>query len=186
VFGLGYATKEAGSFFMPEIDDEVVLGFLNKDPRFPVILGMMYNEKSATPYTPEAPNNTKAIVTREQLKIIFNEKDKSIIIETPAENRITLTDKDKKIIIEDQNKNLIEMSPKGILIKTDKDLKIEVGGKTSIKGNREIVIESGQKIKQSAPNVEVDGTEQLKLSGGTATVNGKNDLALTGGMVRIN
>ena len=34
-----YSTSGAGAFFLPEVGDEVILGFLNEDPRFPVILG---------------------------------------------------------------------------------------------------------------------------------------------------
>ncbi|MGH1438105.1 MAG: type VI secretion system tip protein VgrG, partial [Lewinella sp.] len=45
-----YATSGAGQFFMPEIDDEVALGFLNEDPRYPVILGSLYSSGHAPPY----------------------------------------------------------------------------------------------------------------------------------------
>lgn len=182
-----YATKEAGSFFMPEIDDEVVLGFLNEDPRFPVILGMLYNEKSEAPYVPESENKTKAFVTREQLKIIFEEDKKNIIIETPAENRITLSEEKKKIIIEDENKNLIELSPDGILIKTDKDLTIDVGGKISIKGGKDISINTNRgSIKQTAREITAKAQGNLKLSGINSEVKGTGQLNLNGGIVRIN
>lgn len=39
-----YATKGQGAFFLPEIADEVVVGFLNDDPRYPVILGSLYSK----------------------------------------------------------------------------------------------------------------------------------------------
>jgi len=181
-----FATKEAGSFFMPEIEDEVVLGFLNKDPRFPVILGSLYNEKSESPYDPEAPNNTKAIVTREKLRIIFEEEKKNIIIETPAENRITLSDEKKKIIIEDENENLIELSPNGILIQTEKDLKIKVRGKTSLDGVGAIRIDSGQKIEQSAIQIKSEAKGQMTILGNTTKIKGTVGLTLRGGIVRIN
>ena len=38
-----YSTSDAGVFFLPEVGDEVVLGFLNEDPRFPIILGSLYS-----------------------------------------------------------------------------------------------------------------------------------------------
>lgn len=41
------AGENRGSFFRPEMGDEVVLGFLNDDPRDPVILGML-NSSSET------------------------------------------------------------------------------------------------------------------------------------------
>jgi len=56
-----YATNQAGAFFMPEVDDEVILGFLNEDPRYPIILGSVYSSKRKAPYTPDNKNTTKAI-----------------------------------------------------------------------------------------------------------------------------
>jgi len=35
------AGKQRGTFFRPEIGDEVIVGFLNDDPRYPVVLGMV-------------------------------------------------------------------------------------------------------------------------------------------------
>ena len=43
------AGKERGFFFRPEPGDEVVVGFLNDDPRQPVILGALYSSKNAPP-----------------------------------------------------------------------------------------------------------------------------------------
>ena len=38
-----YATNNAGAFFLPEVGDEVVLGFIDGDARYPVVLGSLYN-----------------------------------------------------------------------------------------------------------------------------------------------
>ncbi len=43
------ASNSYGSFFIPDIDDEVILGFFNNDPRFPVILGSLYSSKLKPP-----------------------------------------------------------------------------------------------------------------------------------------
>ncbi len=63
-----YSTSGAGAFFIPEIGDEVVLGFLNDDPRFPVILGSLYsstikpgNDVDGNAYAMDKTNPTKAI-----------------------------------------------------------------------------------------------------------------------------
>lgn len=36
-----YSGNEQDEFILPEVGDEVILGFLNQDPRFPVVLGSM-------------------------------------------------------------------------------------------------------------------------------------------------
>ena len=45
------AGENRGSFFRPEIGDEVVLGFLNDDPRDPIILGMLNSSAKPAPIT---------------------------------------------------------------------------------------------------------------------------------------
>ncbi len=75
-----HASDGFGAFFVPEVGDEVLLGYLNNDPSHPVILGSLYSSKRTPPYELDADNNIKAIVTRTKLKIEFNEKDKILAI----------------------------------------------------------------------------------------------------------
>ena len=73
-----YATADAGCFFMPEVGDEVLLGFLNNDPRFAVILGMLYSSsKKKAPYKADQKNTYKAFVTKSQMKIEFEDVKKN-------------------------------------------------------------------------------------------------------------
>lgn len=64
------ATLDAGAgrgiVFRPEVGDEVVVGFLNNDPRHPVILGSLYSSKNTPPddlATPDADNNLRVIAS---------------------------------------------------------------------------------------------------------------------------
>ncbi len=41
--------KNRGTFFMPELDDEVVVGFERGDVRFPYVLGFLWNGPDTTP-----------------------------------------------------------------------------------------------------------------------------------------
>ncbi len=174
-----YATDEAGSFFMPEETDEVILGFLQEDPRYPVILGSLYSkDKKKAPDPPKAPdadNSIKSIVTKNQLKIIFEDKDKNMILETPDGRRITLSDKDKEILIEDSFKNFIKMDNSGIEINSSKDIKI-----VTSTGN--INIEAGQNIKgEASMNLEVKGTMSAKVEGNMLNLKGNVSGTLDGG-----
>ena len=45
-----YASEGIGEFFIPEVGDEVVLGYLNNDPAHPIILGILYSSKKNPPY----------------------------------------------------------------------------------------------------------------------------------------
>ena len=43
----GIQTK--GNYILPEVDDEVIVGFLDGDPRDPVIVGTLWNGKDRPP-----------------------------------------------------------------------------------------------------------------------------------------
>ena len=137
------AGKERGTFFRPELGDEVVLGFLNDDPRQAIILGSMHSEKNASPWPVTEENYEKGIVTKKSLKLSFNDEDdqESIIIETPKGNKIILTDrKDEGIEITDRDKNIVVMNTKGIQISSDKDITITAKGNITLEGEHVDVI----------------------------------------------
>lgn len=127
-----------GLFFRPEAGDEVVVGFLNDDPRQPVILGAMYSSKNPPPEDfskLSAENLKKGIVTRSGTKFGFFDDDKaSLYIETSA-SRIRLDDKAQTIQISDRHGNTVTMDQNGIQLKSSKDLTIEAGGNVDIKGS---------------------------------------------------
>jgi Rhs element Vgr protein len=67
------AGQERGFFFRPELGDEVVVGFLDDDPRRPVILGMLHSSAKAAPLSGSDDNHEKLIQTRSKLRIYLND-----------------------------------------------------------------------------------------------------------------
>ena len=182
-----YGTSGAGSFFYPEVDDEVVVGFLNDDPRYPVILGMLYSSSISPPYTPDADNYTKAIVTKEKLKVVFNEEDKSIQIITPGENQMMLDDNDGSILIQDQNDNKIEMSSSGITIKSASNLTIEAAQAVTIKGGTDVKLEATSKMSLKGLQFEATADTTAKVAGNaSAEISASGTTTVKGAMVMIN
>lgn len=123
-----------GTLFRPEKGDEVILGFLNDDPRHAVILGALHSAKNKLPLPVSQENAQRGIVTKENLRIVFDDKDKSIRLETPGTNRIILIDEDGAIYIADENNNQFTMNVDGIQISSDKDIAIQAKGKVTLKG----------------------------------------------------
>lgn len=145
------AGKERGTFFRPEIDDEVVVGFLNDDPRHPVILGMCHSSAKPAPEAAKDANDRKGYVSREKLKLTFDDQEKVIGLETPGGNKIQVSDSAKGIVLEDQNGNKITMDANGIRVESVKDLvltgKVDVkmtGAKTSLQGNASVALKAPQ------------------------------------------
>lgn len=181
-----YASNKFGMLFMPEPNDEVVIGFFNDDPRFPVIVGSMYSGKLKPPYEPDKKNKIKAIVTRENLKIEFDEEKKIITIESPGKNTIIIDDDKKKIIIKDQHKNQIETSSSGVLIDAAKDINLKATGNIVLDAKQKITIKAGMAYSVEGLSVKQKAKTQLALEGLTAELKASTQAAVKGAIVMIN
>jgi len=182
-----YASNKSGSFFLPEIGDEVVLGFLDNDSRFPVILGSLYNGKNAAPYTPEAKNNTKAFVTRSNMKIEFDEEKKNISLLTPGKNSIIISDDGKSIELKDQNSNSIKLSADGITIDSAKDITISAKGNIDISATAKITATAQQDLALAGLNVNATANVGFTAKGNaTAELSAAGQTTVKGAMVMIN
>ncbi len=186
-----YSTSSAGAFFLPEVGDEVVVGFLNEDPRFPVILGSLYSDNKLKPFTGLEPNETnslKAIVSKSGIYIQFDDDNKVLTVLTPGNNKIVMSDKDKQISLTDENANSITMSADGITIKSPKTITIQADLKISATGTTGITASaSGGDIQLSAINIKSTADAQFSAAGSaTMALNGGGELTMQAGMIMIN
>ncbi|TAJ12205.1 type VI secretion system tip protein VgrG [Marinilabiliaceae bacterium JC017] len=182
-----YGTNQSGNFFLPEIDDEVILGFFNNDPRYPVILGSLYSSKNTPPYKQEAANNTKAIVTREKMKIEFDEEKKVINIATPGKNQIVISDDAKGIKLSDQNNNVIEMDDQGISLTSAKDITLKANSKIVLNATSDVQIKSSTNVDLKGLNVQASADTGLTMKGNaTAELSASGQTTVKGAMVMIN
>ena len=182
-----YASNEAGFFFYPEVGDEVLVTFLNNDPRFPVITGAMYNGKNVAKEIPDEKNQFKSIYSKSGINIRFDDEDKILTIATPGENKITLNDKEKTIIVEDLNKNKITMSESGIELDSPKDIKITSKADVSIKATGNIALEATGDLTGKGMNVTFTGQTGFTAKGNaTAELSGGGQTTVKGAMVMIN
>ncbi|WP_258931910.1 phage baseplate assembly protein V [Flavobacterium oreochromis] len=78
-----------GFHFIPEIGEEVLVGFENGNAEKPFVLGTHYNGSETSGYhTPG--NDLKVIHTRSGTKIILNDAQGSVFIEDPSGNTWTM------------------------------------------------------------------------------------------------
>jgi Rhs element Vgr protein len=155
-----------GFVFRPEVGDEVVIGFLNDDPRQPLILGALFGSKNKPPQPLQSPDKTnplRAIVSRAGSRIVFDDKTPALHIETTAageasgeyKNKISLDEKAKTITIEDQHNNKIELSDKGISLTSDKDITISAKGNIKLESQAKLDLQGQTKASLQATEVEV-------------------------------
>jgi Rhs element Vgr protein len=168
------AGNARGILIRPEVDDEVLLGFVNDDPRDPVILGMLYSKKNKVPskLTPDKDNKMKGWITKGGTEITINDKDQIITVITKGKNSIVIDDKKKSITLEDQNKNKIVMDDKGILLDTPKDLNLKAKGKINIEATKDATVKSNMKFKASGTSgSEVSSSGQTVIKGSLLKLN---------------
>jgi len=125
---------ERGVMFRPEAGDEVVLGFLNDDPRQPIILGSVHGSVNAPPYPVTDVNEKKGFLSREQIKLEFDDDAMTVLIETPGGNKLFMED-ETGITIECKNGNKLVMDDAGVTIESAKDVTVD-GKNITITGTK--------------------------------------------------
>lgn len=183
-----YATAGSGSYFLPEIGDEVVIGFLESNPGFPVILGSLYSKKNAAPYTASDENNyIKALITKSKLKISFDDEKKILKIETPGGNTVTLDDDAKAVNLVDQNSNSVKMTSSGIEIKSAKDIILKATGNITLDATGKASISSKQDVAVEGLNINNTAKVGFTAKGNaSAEISASGQTVVKGAIVMIN
>jgi uncharacterized protein involved in type VI secretion and phage assembly len=161
------AGNNRGTFILPEVGDEVIVGFINNDPRHAVVLGMMNSSHSPAPLSASNDNNEKGYVSRSEMKMIFNDDKKTIQIETPAGNKLLITEEDKAIKMQDQNGNKFTMDDKGIKMESFKDIELAAPA-----GNFKVTDMAGNTIKGEPSGITIQASAKLTLQGAQIELSG--------------
>lgn len=130
------AGPNRGVYFRPQPDDEVVLGFLGDDPREPIILGYLHSKSTNESPLPEQEGSEQyGFVTKEGLKLIFDDTNKTMSLIAPAgsgEKSILINDTSGAMELKDENQNSIKMDAQGITIQSS-------SGIVTIKGTQVMI-----------------------------------------------
>jgi Rhs element Vgr protein len=150
------AGADRGFFFRPEIGDEVVVGFLEDDPRRAVVLGMLHSSANAAPLAGSDDNHEKVYKSRSGMRLHFDDDKKIALLETPAGNRMTLSEDAQGVKIEDQNGNKIELSPQGIRIESASALELKAGSELKLEGSAGAQLSSSATTKVRGSLVQIN------------------------------
>ena len=172
------AGDDRGAFFMPEIGDEVILGFINDDPRFPVVLGMLHSSAKPAPITPQDANDEKGFTTRSKMHVSFNDQTKTITIDTPAGNSIVLDEGGTKIEITDQNTNKITMDSSGISVQSPMNIELKAGVN--------LTLSAGATLSIGGLSVSVKADGNVSMEGALAKLSSQGITEISGSIVKIN
>jgi uncharacterized protein involved in type VI secretion and phage assembly len=156
----------------PEIGDEVVLGFLDHDPRQPVLLGMLHSSAHAAPLAPSNDNHEKAFVSRSGMTLHFDDDKRVLTLSTPAGNTLVLDEDARGIRLEDQNGNRLEMGPDGITIDSAGAVTVKSATDTALESGSAFGVEAGSELKlEGAAGAELASGGSTKLRGSLVQIN---------------
>jgi uncharacterized protein involved in type VI secretion and phage assembly len=140
-----------GTFFRPEVDDEVLVAFEHGDPRRPYIVGCLWSQADGPPPDDGQPtqNNWRCIVSRSGHTIRLDD--------TQGKERIEVIDKDgeRQVIIDSANRKIQVICATG-------DVEVKAGAGS---------------IKVEATTVEISATGNMTLNAnGTMIIKGQSVL----------
>jgi uncharacterized protein involved in type VI secretion and phage assembly len=101
-----------GTWFVPETGDEVLVSFQGGDPRWPYVIGALWNGKDDPPESMDAANNLRSIVSRAGIRITLDDTDGAVTLtlQTPGGQRVSMADAGSQITIEDSSGNSCELA----------------------------------------------------------------------------
>lgn len=109
-----------GSWFIPDVGDEVLVCFEHGDPRRPYVLGGLWNGNDPPPETMDGAgeNNKKVLRSRNGVKVTLDDSSgqERMVLETPGGQSVTLKDGPGTIEITDSNGNSIKLEPAGVTV----------------------------------------------------------------------
>lgn len=165
------AGDNRGTFFRPEIEDEVIIGFINEDPNDAIVLGMLHSSAKPAPLKAADDNHQKGIFTRSEMKVLFDDEKKSIAIETPAGKKITLDEDKGSIVIEDENSNVITIDSAGIKMESAGDISIKAAGDVKIEGTNVNLKATAQFKAEGSAGVEMSSAATAIVKGSIVQIN---------------
>lgn len=141
-----------GTWFLPEVGDEVLVGFDTQRVEHPYVIGCLWNGKDKPPQdNADGRNNLRVIRSRSGHEIVFDDG---------AQGRIDIHLKD--------NQRKVRLDQDGIEISDDSGNKIAI---TSTPGN--IALKSNVSVSIESTTVEVKAKASMTLqASGTLTIKG--------------
>jgi type VI secretion system secreted protein VgrG len=196
-----------GMFFIPEVGEEVIVGFEGDSPTKPYIIGTVYHGKASNAYS-NGGNDVKALQTRSGNKVIMNDADGSVFVEDKDGNSMLIdgagnvTIKSNKTVTIDATELItfktkkISMEAVDEIVMNSKVLEGTFTETATVYGMNEMNVQSKSAVNVTSDNkvsvgatVEVDVFAKTKValeSGGGVEVNGKMMTTIQGGQVKLN
>ena len=161
-----------GMFFIPEVGEEVIVGFEGDSPAKPFVLGMVWNSNAKTTFSNDK-NDIKAIQTRSGNLIVMDDKEGSVHVADAKGNdmkidgsgniKITASD---SIVLTCGNAKM-EMKKDGTVKINGKEITIDATDKATMKSGQASFAADGQQNNADMAGMKstVSGTQETDIKG---------------------
>ena len=153
------AGNDRGVYFLPEVDDEVLVAFEHGDIRFPYVVGALWNGKDAPPASNgDGKNNVRVIKSRSGHIVKLNDED--------GKETIEIVDKSGK------NSLVVDTAKNTITITSDKDITLKASNGTITLDAQKVAVKSSDASKiESGAGLDVKASGTLNIKGATVNIN---------------
>lgn len=139
------AGADRGTWFIPEVDDEVLVAFLAGDPRHPIVVGALWNGQDAPPETMDGAgdNNIRSITSRSGHVLTFDDSSGA-----------------EKVVVESQGGHIIELDDGTSQVKLThsggQTITMDAAGNIAISATAQVTVDAPAGMTVTAAMVTVD------------------------------
>ena len=151
------AGPDMGVYFLPEVDDEVLVAFEHGKVEFPYVLGGLWNGVDGPPETNDGENNRRVIKSRSGHVIVLDD--------TSGDEKIEITDSSGS------NTIIISTADDTITITAGSDITIESGGKLTLLGNGIEITSQAEVTVEASADMDLKAGGQLNIKGSVVNIN---------------
>lgn len=188
-----YSGKDWSFYYLPEINDQVLLAFEHGNIEMPYIIGAVPRDNDGIiRKSADEDNQIKQIVTKHGSSLVFEdhkegdgEKDKIRVLTAGKAHELLLDNENKKILFSDKEKHcVVEMKTEDgeIKITAEKKLRIQVGDTIKINLNGE-----NGTIRIEADKFQVNASKSMECkTDGTAKISGQQTIIDASSSLKVN
>lgn len=170
---------DRGVYWLPEVNDEVLVGFEHGDVGRPYVLGGLWNGQDDPPLaTEDAVQNgdvqQRVLKTREGHQLLFVDGSESEIrLETAEGHQVSLQDGGRAIKVETSQGQIVTLDD------SSSEVNVESNGNLTLKSGANLTIEAGANLELKGATFTLNGDANGEVKAGAT-------LSVQGAMVKIN
>jgi uncharacterized protein involved in type VI secretion and phage assembly len=155
------AGKNRGWFFIPEVEDEVLVMFEQGDVNRPLVVGALWGGKDKPPDKNEGDKNPRRMIkSRQGNKITLDDEKKLIVMEDgTGKAKITFDSEKNKLIIEAVKGDVCFQSPTGDTQIVAKEIEMKAGTNIEIHAGSKMDWGSGASVYVKANAITMSGSK---------------------------